>query len=162
MAAQCHVTHKALPTDGIQPTKLYSLRKQVDADNRDELDKLAGEAWVYKAMDSFAESCSRWDRLALTQSAERVIPELVTMKVGAQVILVRNQPGFQLVNGSRGVVLGFEHGYPLVYFDNGWGCCIRECVMPQLHTVQIGKEEMTRRQVRESDASLIVQNKSLN
>merc|ERR1711879_729764 len=52
---------------------------------------------------------------------EKRVQKQLRLKVGAQVILIKNRSSLGLVNGSRGVVLGFspKHGDPLVQFDNG-------------------------------------------
>ena len=50
-----------------------------------------------------------------------LIPELLELKIGARVMLLRNIHIIDgLINGSMGTVAGFdpEH-YPLIQFDNG-------------------------------------------
>ena len=47
------------------------------------------------------------DIAALVEAANAKVPSNLTLKVGAQVVLLRNlRP--DLVNGSRGVILGFQ------------------------------------------------------
>ncbi|CAE8589434.1 unnamed protein product, partial [Polarella glacialis] len=47
------------------------------------------------------------------------VPKQLRLKVGAQVILVKNRADLGLVNGSRGTVVAFRFGQPLVRFDTG-------------------------------------------
>ncbi|KAG2430606.1 hypothetical protein HXX76_010124 [Chlamydomonas incerta] len=118
-------------SDGIKPTRLYSVNKDVDSLNRDELEKLPQEQVTLEGLDDvdldpailqiqppleqqeLAECESRlwgsdfWKSCLAAQS--------YGLKIEAQVMLVRNLdlkgemggPGRQLVNGSRGVVVGW-------------------------------------------------------
>ena len=71
------------------------------------------------------------------------MPSELRLKIGAQVIITRNMPHFNLVNGSRGIVKSFkecgksnsnsksmvgESGklYPVVHFSNGVKMAVRE------------------------------------
>jgi ATP-dependent DNA helicase PIF1 len=77
-------------------------RKDVDILNTRELGALPGEAVEYKAMDSGDQSCLR---VLQTHCPAR---SLLKLKVGAQVILVKNiDAGDGLVNGAKGVVVRF-------------------------------------------------------
>jgi len=89
---------------GIEPTRLYSLNRNVDEVNNMKLRLLPGPVHRYKAIDwaadssfgeAFSKHCSMQDQLDL--------------KVGAQVILLKNidvEGG--LANGSRGVVTALD------------------------------------------------------
>jgi len=51
-----------------------------------------------------------------------VMEEELTLKVGAKVMCVANldmTSDKPIVNGSQGIILSFESGYPLVHFENG-------------------------------------------
>jgi len=87
--------------DGVLPTRLYSINKNVDVENQVELSKLPGESCVFEAIDSGDDKTV----LELLQKNSPV-PQTLTLKVGAQVVLLRNVDD-ALVNGSRGVVKGF-------------------------------------------------------
>jgi len=82
---------------GIVPTKLFNRRADVESANAAELAKLPGPCVSTLAHDSSRINFSIYP------------PEKLDLKIGAQVMLVKNldvQRG--LVNGSRGVVVGFS------------------------------------------------------
>ena len=109
--AACHVSCKPLPTDGILPTKLLCKNRGVDAENLTRLGQLPGTAVVFAARDRFKGNAVS-DNRARTQvlaAADSKVPGTLSLKVGAQVVLLRNLDAeLGLANGSRGVVLGFE------------------------------------------------------
>jgi ATP-dependent DNA helicase PIF1 len=116
-----------LPTDAILPTRLYSHNKDVDTENETQLAKLAGKEVVCQARDRWREALPL-GTLALVKkkmadSLSKELPDAIQLKVGAQVMLTRNKDlDRSLVNGSRGVVVGFETGennIPIVRFDCG-------------------------------------------
>lgn len=132
----CVVYKKPPPTDGIVPTKLYSINKDVDKENLDRLMELPGEVVEVSATDVWQELPSVSSlKKTIKENIERAIPEKIQLKVGAQVMLLRNrnnnaddQYGVSysgLVNGSRGVITGFVRSssasglVPRVCFDNG-------------------------------------------
>eukprot|EP00931_Biecheleriopsis_adriatica_P051108 TRINITY_DN29614_c0_g1_i1.p1 TRINITY_DN29614_c0_g1~~TRINITY_DN29614_c0_g1_i1.p1 ORF type:complete len:650 (-),score=126.09 TRINITY_DN29614_c0_g1_i1:58-2007(-) len=119
MLAACHVDTKPVPDDGIVPTKLYCLNRNVDAENKKQLMKLPGDLKTFRARDSFKGVRNPRQRASLQEMMEKKMPAQLQLKVGAQVILTKNNPALKLVNGSRGVVDSFSDGYPLVRFDSG-------------------------------------------
>eukprot|EP01132_Coremiostelium_polycephalum_P005078 gene5078-6321_t len=89
-------------TNGILPTKLYATNAHVDDENNLELQSLKGEATEFIAVDS-----GHKDLIALLDK-DCPAPQKLVLKVGAQVVLLRKLPNNpSLVNGSRGVVVGF-------------------------------------------------------
>lgn len=104
--------------NGVVPTHLYSLRRQVDDANDRQLRMLPGEPRVFNARDIGKESyTSKLDSNSLA-------PSRLILKLNAQVMLIKNIDQ-TLVNGSRGVVIGFEASdgrsgemYPVVRFEN--------------------------------------------
>ncbi|CAB9530349.1 helicase PIF1 [Seminavis robusta] len=117
-----------LPTDGIVPTRMYSLNKDVDAENQARLAELKGEEIVCHAQDSWREQLPIGTAVAvkkqMAESLNLELPNEVRLKVGAQVMLTRNKSvERKLVNGSRGVVVRFEQqgdaSVPIVRFDCG-------------------------------------------
>jgi ATP-dependent DNA helicase PIF1 len=83
---------------GVKPTILYARNRDVDAMNREELDKLPGEAVIFDAED----------RDIVPNTPQR-LPEQLALKVGAQVmILVNDEPELGIVNGARGVVFDLD------------------------------------------------------
>lgn len=122
----CLVSVKELPSDGIIPTKLYCYNKDVDAENTRKLAELDGEMRSVSAIDSWRKTPSTAVlKKSILESISKSVPVSLELKVGAQVILLRNAekkaPGKSgLVNGSRGVVMGFDSdGLPKVRFDSG-------------------------------------------
>ena len=103
----CHVSTKALPKDGIVPTKLYCTNKNVDEENNRKLAQLPGKEVLFSATDDYKGNYNQSVRNTLSQALDKKMPSEIRLKVGAQVILTRNMPERRLVNGSRGIVHGF-------------------------------------------------------
>lgn len=118
-----------LPNDGILPTRLYVLNKDVDSQNINRLRALSGEEVVCKATDVWRQSMPVGTpasvKKKMKDSLDMELPDEVRLKVGAQVMLTRNKDLVKnLVNGSRGVVERFETNQegspiPVVRFDSG-------------------------------------------
>ena len=88
------------PIQGLlDATYLYPLRNQVDQHNCIKLDALPGAETTYKALDyaPFDEDLRKLDEWTLA-------PKLLKLKVGCQVILVRNSQNSDEVNGQIGIV----------------------------------------------------------
>ncbi|KAA0174538.1 hypothetical protein FNF27_03912 [Cafeteria roenbergensis] len=101
----------------IRPTLLFTHRADVDAVNEKELARLRGDEVVLRGDDT---AHSPGARRALESACPA--PASLRLRVGAQVMLVRNlDVGAGLVNGARGVVLGFSGTlrYPQVRFASG-------------------------------------------
>jgi len=124
----CRIGVKAPPPeDGIVPTKLYCFNKAVDKENNAQLNELPGKAVVLKADDSWiAEPSDESAKTNLVDTLNKRVPKQLKLKVGAQVILIKNRSDLGLVNGSRGTVIAFRFNYPLVRFDNGVLIRVRE------------------------------------
>lgn len=100
---------------GIKPTKLYTHNINVDTENEMELAQISGNEKVYKMttkghdiiVDILKKSCLAYDELRL--------------KVGAEVMCIKNNFDKGYVNGSRGVITGFENdtNYPIIKLYNG-------------------------------------------
>lgn len=104
----CHISRKPLPVDGIVPTKLYCTNRNVDEENNRKLAQLPGKEVLFAANDSFKGSCNRETQKNLAQGMDKKMPSELRLKIGAQVIITRNMPHFNLVNGSRGIVKSFK------------------------------------------------------
>lgn len=74
----------------------YPLRNQVETSNKRRLDALEGELVEFKALDSGDQR----------KNEQCIAPGLITLKLHAQVMLLKNVD-VELVNGSVGVVVGF-------------------------------------------------------
>ncbi len=109
------LTRRSPPSNGIQPTRLFALNKDVDRINDAELARLIDTGketreyttrYSSKEAEGWADACN--------------VPRSVKFAVGAQVVLTRNiDPEAGLVNGSRGVVVALEEAGPVVRFTSG-------------------------------------------
>eukprot|EP00667_Euglena_gracilis_P007781 EG_transcript_7857 len=117
--------------DGVEPTLLFPLRSQVARINESRLASLEGAEWVNTAVD----------RGEATLLDSNVAKDLV-LKVGAQVVLLRNVDQAQgLVNGSRGVVVGFHRKNPVVRFRHGLELEVRK----EVWTIKEGEKTIASR-----------------
>jgi ATP-dependent DNA helicase PIF1 len=92
------------PLSGIhyKATHLYSLRNEVDAHNRRELAALSGAVKIFKANDTATDPR---DRKKLNDFL--LCPEILELRIGAQVMVCKNLRHHMLFNGSIGTVTGF-------------------------------------------------------
>ncbi|NXN19514.1 PIF1 helicase, partial [Indicator maculatus] len=99
--------------DGILATRLCTHKDDVETTNERRLQQLSGELHTFEALDSDPMLMKLID-------AQCPVGGRVELKVGAQVMLAKNLDMSQgLVNGARGVVVGFENeqkGLPKVRF----------------------------------------------
>jgi ATP-dependent exoDNAse (exonuclease V) alpha subunit len=103
----------------IQPTKLYTHNVHVDSENVQELEKIIDQQEVFNMettghevlVDILKKSCLAQEKLIL--------------KVGAEVMYIKNNFEQNYVNGTRGKVVGFSEGFqsrdkmPIVRLYNG-------------------------------------------
>lgn len=141
--------------DGIVPTQLFAKRREVHELNMRELEKLTTVSCTYRAHDTGKQPyIGQLSRNCLA-------PDNLAVKRDAQVMLLQNlSPEMGLVNGSRGVVVGFRmdtednpvsynrvhvaQKWPLVKFTNGRTVLVR----PNRWTTNVhGKEVAARLQV---------------
>ncbi|SMN20792.1 similar to Saccharomyces cerevisiae YHR031C RRM3 DNA helicase involved in rDNA replication and Ty1 transposition [Maudiozyma saulgeensis] len=87
--------------DGIFPTELYSTRREVEMSNSRQLGSLPGTEHRYEAQD--IATPEQRNLLDSSVMAERVL----VLKENAQVMMLKNKPEVDLVNGSLGKVLFF-------------------------------------------------------
>ena len=89
----------------IKPTRLYSHNKDVDTENERELAAVPGEAMEYKMISHGNKKLIE----GLKKSC--LAPEVLKLKVGAQVMFVKNNRELSYANGTRGIVTecNFDH-----------------------------------------------------
>jgi hypothetical protein len=104
--ARCLVTKKAAPSDGILATRLYCTNRDVDAENNQRLAELRSRPVTFDCQDE-TEKCDSVTQTKFKEIMERRIAARLTLKVGAQVILLRNLSE-RLANGSRGIVVAIN------------------------------------------------------
>lgn len=107
----------------IEPTRLHSTNDSVDAVNEMKLDELAemgNEFYEYTMTYAVSPSVRNGDVVIQKFNKGSISTEVLQICIGAQVMLIHNlcfESG--LVNGSRGVVIGFVDNLPKVRFMNG-------------------------------------------
>ena len=102
------------PETAVLPARLYTHNEDVDEINARELAKIAGSAKVYEMSGHGAKKLIE----ALKRSL--LAPERLVLKTGARVMFVRNNFEVGFVNGTLGVVDGFDRlGRPVVRLGNG-------------------------------------------
>jgi ATP-dependent DNA helicase PIF1 len=104
----------------VKPTVLYSKKIDVEYQNNQELEKLPGAYKEFPSIDTFQgfNLHAKYDHYM--KPLEDVIPKLIYLKVGAQVMLKANldiEGG--LANGSRGVVVELLSDSVKVKWING-------------------------------------------
>ena len=109
-------------TDGVLATKLYATNVPKDADNDTHLQQLPGPLHTYIAQDTpgTAEELLRKCRAR----------KKLHLKVGAQVVCLKNLPGMGLVNGSRGVVTRLNDAAAVVKFHGVGERSIKQMWIP--------------------------------
>ncbi|XP_006831600.1 PREDICTED: ATP-dependent DNA helicase PIF1 [Chrysochloris asiatica] len=135
---QATAAHK-VGRDGIVATRLCTHHDDVVLTNERRLQDLPGELHSFEALDSDPEQ-------ARTLNAQCPASQLLQLKLGAQVMLVKNLAVSRgLVNGARGVVVGFEaegRGLPQVRFL----CGVTEVIRADRWTVQATGGQLLSRQ----------------
>ena len=103
------------PPEGLTLTELHTTNIDVDRINERELAKLDGDELIYEQHTTGSEN--------YVESLQRSVlaPPILTLKQGALVMAVKNDPNRRYANGSIGTVVDFEPGtdYPVVEFLNG-------------------------------------------
>lgn len=101
------------PADSVVVTKLYSHNLDVDAINQRHLDALSGETYRF-------EMYTKGNSAKVEQLTKGLLaPPILSLKVGAEVMFVANNFAEGFVNGSRGQVVDFEGGWPVVRLVQG-------------------------------------------
>lgn len=108
--------YKKEPQGNTKPTKLYSRNINVDAINDHEL------ALIQKPERTYKMVTKGFDGLIEGLKKSCLAPEQLKLKIGAEVMFVKNDTTGKYVNGTRSVVVGFdncEDAWPIVKtYDN--------------------------------------------
>lgn len=112
--AETLLSRVGAPLSGVV-TELHTTNLDVDRINEQELDKISGPIQSYEMtttgkanyVESLRRSC--------------LAPGILTLKIGALVMFIKNSLERRYVNGSLGVVAEFEEltGYPIIELRNG-------------------------------------------
>jgi hypothetical protein len=103
--------YKKEPQGETKATKLYSRNINVDTMNDNELAHLSGQA------KSFSMKTQGFGKLVEGLKKSCLAQETLTLKIGAEVMFIKNDNQGRYVNGTRCVVVGFEksaEAWPIV------------------------------------------------
>lgn len=107
--------------DALELTKLYTHNEDVDTINNRELVKLDGKLHNFKA------ETKGNPKIIETMSKSVQAPVNLQLKKGAKVMFVKNNPEKGTINGTTGVVEGFnDEGYPKVKLLSGKIITVKE------------------------------------
>jgi hypothetical protein len=107
-------TEPSVEVDGIKLTKLYTHNKNVDEENSLELSKIDADE-RYFAMQSSGNP-----KLVEILKKSCLAHEKLCLKIGAEVMFIKNNTAAGYVNGTRGIVENFsDEGSPIVRLYNG-------------------------------------------
>ncbi|MBV9575796.1 MAG: AAA family ATPase [Gammaproteobacteria bacterium] len=103
--------YKKEPAGAMKATKLYAKNVNVDVINDDMLSGLPGKERI------FTMSTKGFSKLVEGLKKSCLAPERLRLKIGAEVMFVKNDPKGAFVNGTRGIVTAFEKSpdeFPIV------------------------------------------------
>jgi ATP-dependent DNA helicase PIF1 len=103
--------YKKEPQGVTKATKLYSRNINVDIINERELTSINGQE------KTFTMTTDGFDALVKGLKKSCLAPEQLKLKIGAEVMFIKNDTSGAYVNGTRSVVVGFEksrEGWPVV------------------------------------------------
>lgn len=113
----CYLEERKIERDHApkNAVKLFSHNADVDRLNDEVLAKLSGNAHEF-AMISFGP-----ETLVAALTKGCLSPEILRLKVGAAVMFTKNNPKERFVNGTLGMVSGFDktNNYPLIKLRSG-------------------------------------------
>lgn len=102
-----------IESNGVLATRLCSHVKEADEINEFQLNELQGDTKIYTALDSD-------NSMTQTLDQQLGVPGKLVLKVGAQVMLLRNiNVNSGMVNGARGVIIDFKSDIPIVQLRSG-------------------------------------------
>ena len=109
------IDHDNMPKETEKITKLFSRNVDVDRVNNNELAKLEGE------IKNFRMTTSGNEKLVEVMKKGCLSPENLELKINAVVMCTKNNQKEHFVNGTLGIVIGFDEfsGYPIIKNRNG-------------------------------------------
>ncbi len=109
-----------MPEETEKITKLFSHNVDVNRVNNNELAKLKGETKNFRMTESGNE------KLVEVMKKGCLSPEKLELKIDAVVMCTKNNQKEHFVNGTLGVVIGFDEfsGYPIIKNRNGMNITI--------------------------------------
>jgi len=144
----------------IKPTKLMPRRFDVNKINESEMKKLETEEKIYimqvaerqlfnltpEQLFQLSKTPQQQIDYELENIRSSIMPdEKIVLKVGAQVMCVVNldtESETPIINGSCGVVIGFNNEFPIVKFKNGTSRMISYHVWESEHIKGIGIKQL--------------------
>lgn len=92
--------------DGIEPTELFPTREEVERSNLNKLNTLSAPELVYDCKDISTIGLAIDEKTKKSLELLMCSPSL-RLKEGAQVMLIKNDVDYRLVNGQLGIVVAF-------------------------------------------------------
>jgi len=112
--APLRARYKKEVNGGVNPTKLYTHNTDVDAINQKQLSGLPDKTHLYQMRSHGSQ------RIVETLRLSCLAPEELRLKIGAAVMFVKNNTEQGYVNGTLGIVSGFdENKIPIIQISNG-------------------------------------------
>ncbi len=100
------------PTSSQPITKLFAHNVDIDTVNQRHLDAIKNEVYQYKMN-------TKGPQAKVEQLRRSVLaPEILELKLGAEVMFVANSPSAGFVNGTRGQVVEFRDDQPVIKLTN--------------------------------------------
>lgn len=97
-------------------TKLCCTNKEADDENKQQLDQIHTDSKLYK----WIESGDKKELEELKKDCSNKVVEILELKIGAQVIFVKNNLWLGYSNGTTGKVIDFDNNdYPIIKLNNG-------------------------------------------
>lgn len=97
-------------------TKLCCTNKEADDENKQKLDEILTDSKPYK----WIESGDKTELDELKKDCRNKVVEILELKIGAQVIFVKNNLRLGYANGTTGKVIDFDNNdYPIIKLNNG-------------------------------------------